>query len=131
MELARTTVEALLVGRHRKPDARVAQEIPADEVAVAAVEGIAEGALERVVQHQVEERGSSAAFFALVLSHTLQGTFGDPYYGGNANFIGWDLSKYPGVRTMVSASDQKQLEANGMKPNHKSAYDYESFTKAR
>jgi gluconate 2-dehydrogenase gamma chain len=75
--------------------------------------------------------GSSAAFFNLVLNHTHQGTFGDPYYGGNANFIGWDLIKYPGVRTMVSASDQKQLEANGMKPNHKSAYDYESFIKAQ
>lgn len=74
--------------------------------------------------------GSSAAFFNLVLNHTHQGTFGDPYYGGNANFIGWDLVKYPGVRTMVSPSDQKQLEANGLKPNHKSAYDYESFTKA-
>jgi gluconate 2-dehydrogenase gamma chain len=74
--------------------------------------------------------GSSAAFFGLVLNHTHQGTFGDPYYGGNANFIGWDLIKYPGVRTMVSPSDQKQLEANALKPNHKSAYDYESFTKA-
>src|SRR5439155_4686986 len=27
--------------------------------------------------------GSSAAFFAMVLNHTHQGTFGDPYYGGN------------------------------------------------
>ena len=33
------------------------------------------------------------AFFALVLSHTHQGTFGDPYYGGNANFVGWDLHR--------------------------------------
>ncbi len=74
--------------------------------------------------------GSSAAFFSLVLNHTHQGTFGDPYYGGNANFVGWDLIKYPGVRTMVSPSDQKQMEANALKPNHKSAYDYESFTKA-
>src|SRR6476620_8387863 len=46
--------------------------------------------------------GSSAQFFALVLGHTHQGTFGDPYYGGNANFIGWDLIGYPGVRTMVT-----------------------------
>ena len=75
--------------------------------------------------------GSSAAFFNLVLSHTHQGTFGDPYYGGNANFVGWDLIGYPGVRTMVSASEQKQLEANGMKPNRKSAYDFDAFTKAR
>jgi len=74
--------------------------------------------------------GSSAAFFALVLNHTHQGTFGDPYYGGNANFVGWDLVGYPGVRTMVSAADQQRLEKNDLKTNHKSAYDYESFTKA-
>ena len=74
--------------------------------------------------------GSSAQFFNMVLNHTHQGTFGDPYYGGNADFVGWDLIGYPGVRTMVSAADQKQLEAGGLKPNHKSAYDYEAFTKA-
>jgi gluconate 2-dehydrogenase gamma chain len=72
--------------------------------------------------------GSSTVFFAMVLSHTHQGTFGDPYYGGNANFVGWDLINYPGVRTMVSAADQKTLESKEMKPNHKSAYDYD-FTK--
>ena len=74
--------------------------------------------------------GSSAQFFALVLNHTHQGTFGDPYYGGNANFIGWDLIGYPGVRTMVSPADQKALESAQLKPNHRSAYDYDSFTKA-
>ncbi|HEX7137156.1 MAG TPA: gluconate 2-dehydrogenase subunit 3 family protein [Vicinamibacterales bacterium] len=74
--------------------------------------------------------GSSAVFFAMVLNHTHQGTFGDPYYGGNANFIGWDLVGYPGVRTMVTAADQKALEAKQLNPNHKSAYEYESFTKA-
>lgn len=74
--------------------------------------------------------GSSAAFFGLVLNHTHQGMFGDPYYGGNANFIGWDLIGYPGIRTMVTAADQQQLEKHALKPNHKSAYDYESFTKA-
>ena len=74
--------------------------------------------------------GSSAAFFALVLNHTHQGTFGDPYYGGNAGFIGWDLIGYPGIRTMVTAADQQRLEKHDLKPNHKSAYDYESFTKA-
>jgi gluconate 2-dehydrogenase gamma chain len=72
----------------------------------------------------------SSVFFALVLNHTHQGTFGDPYYGGNANFVGWDLLGYPGIRTMVSAAEQLRLEKNELKPNHKSAYDYESFTKA-
>jgi gluconate 2-dehydrogenase gamma chain len=74
--------------------------------------------------------GGSAQFFGMVLSHTRQGMFGDPYYGGNANFVGWDLIGYPGVRTMVTAADQKQSEANQLKPNHKSAYDYEAFNKA-
>jgi len=74
--------------------------------------------------------GSSAAFFAMVLNHTHQGTFGDPYYGGNKDFVGWDLIAYPGVRTMVSPTDQKALEAHQLKSNHKSAYDYGSFTKS-
>jgi gluconate 2-dehydrogenase gamma chain len=74
--------------------------------------------------------GSSAAFFNLVLSHTHQGTFGDPYYGGNKDFVGWDLIGYPGIRTMVTAADQQRLEKHDLGPNHKSAYDYETFTKA-
>jgi gluconate 2-dehydrogenase gamma chain len=74
--------------------------------------------------------GSSAQFFSMVLTHTRQGMFGDPYYGGNANFVGWDLISYPGVRTIVSAADQRALEAGGLKPNHQSAYDLDSFNKA-
>jgi gluconate 2-dehydrogenase gamma chain len=69
--------------------------------------------------------GSPAAFFNLVRTHTLQGTFGDPYYGGNANFVGWDLIDYPGVRTLVSA-DEQRLGAD-IPPNHKSAYDSGMF----
>ena len=74
--------------------------------------------------------GGSVAFFNLVLNHTRQGMFGDPYYGGNANFIGWDLIGYPGIRTMVTPADQKSLESGQMKANHKSAYDYDGFNKA-
>jgi gluconate 2-dehydrogenase gamma chain len=74
--------------------------------------------------------GSSSTFFAMLLNHTHQGTFGDPYYGGNANFVGWDLLGYPGVRTMVTAADQEKLEHNNLAPNHKSAYDYDTFTRA-
>jgi gluconate 2-dehydrogenase gamma chain len=72
--------------------------------------------------------GGSGVFFALLRSHTLQGTFGDPYYGGNANFVGWDLIGYPGIRTSVSQDDQR-LGAK-LAPNHRSAYDYDMFTKA-
>ena len=46
-------------------------------------------------------------FFALARTHTIQGTFCDPAYGGNANFVGWDLIGYPGVRLNVTAADQR------------------------
>ena len=74
--------------------------------------------------------GSSGAFFGMVRRHVLEGTFGDPYYGGNQNFVGWDLIKYPGVRTAVSPGLQTRLEAGELEPNHRSAYASDSFEKA-
>jgi gluconate 2-dehydrogenase gamma chain len=64
-------------------------------------------------------------FFALVRAHTIQGTFCDPAYGGNANFVGWDLLGYPGVRLNVTADDQR-MQASP-KPVRRSAYDYAMF----
>ncbi|MEE3203068.1 MAG: gluconate 2-dehydrogenase subunit 3 family protein [Acidobacteriota bacterium] len=74
--------------------------------------------------------GSSAAFFSMIRGHVLQGTFGDPYYGGNENFIGWDLIGYPGVRTAVTENDQQRLEAGELRPYRRSAYGWEEFDKA-
>jgi gluconate 2-dehydrogenase gamma chain len=71
---------------------------------------------------------NSTAFFDLLRNHTIQGTFCDPYYGGNANFVGWDLLGYPGVRTVVTPEQQRMGIAPA--PNHKSAYDYDMFQKA-
>jgi gluconate 2-dehydrogenase gamma chain len=70
----------------------------------------------------------SIGFFNLVRTHTIEGTFSDPYYGGNAGFVGWDLLGYPGVRTVVTPDEQRLGIVT--KPNHKSAYDYAMFTKA-
>ena len=67
-------------------------------------------------------------FFALVRTHTIQGAFCDPYYGGNANFIGWDLIGYPGLRMAVTA--QQQLMDPKLKPTHQSAYDFTMFNRA-
>ena len=64
-------------------------------------------------------------FFNLVRQHTLQGTFCDPYYGGNANFVGWDLLAYPGIRMFVSEQDEAQ-NAHPT-PVRKSAYDLPMF----
>jgi len=65
-------------------------------------------------------------FFALVRTHTIQGTFSDPAYGGNANFVGWDLVGYPGVRLNVTAADQRM--ASPPRPIRRSAYDYAMFS---
>jgi len=69
----------------------------------------------------------SGQFFNLVRTHTIQGTFSDPFYGGNENFIGWDLIGYPGARVVVSAN----LQRMDIKPesSRKSAYDYGMFNK--
>jgi gluconate 2-dehydrogenase gamma chain len=72
---------------------------------------------------------NSSSFFDLVRTHTIQGTFCDPYYGGNANFVGWDLIGYPGTRISVSADEQRMGVT--LTPNHKSAYDYAMFSKKR
>lgn len=71
--------------------------------------------------------GSSGQFFNLVRTHTIQGTFSDPFYGGNANFIGWDLIGYPGARVVVT-SDLQRMDVKPP-PSRKSAYDYGMFTK--
>jgi gluconate 2-dehydrogenase gamma chain len=64
-------------------------------------------------------------FFALVRAHTIQGTFCDPAYGGNANFVGWDLIGYPGIRLNVTGADQRM--AAPARPIRRSAYDYAMF----
>ena len=72
--------------------------------------------------------GSSAQFFGLVRGHVMQGTFGDPHYGGNEGFVGWDLVGYPGVRTVVTPAEQKLLSP----PTRvrRSAYESPMFNKA-
>ena len=67
----------------------------------------------------------SAAFFELVLGHTLEGTFGDPHYGGNRDFIGWELLAYPGLRLAVTAEQQRMNAV--LEPSLSSAYDHAQF----
>jgi gluconate 2-dehydrogenase gamma chain len=46
-------------------------------------------------------------FFNRARRLTLEGMFGDPYYGGNKNFAGWDLIRYPGPRLATGPEDQR------------------------
>lgn len=70
---------------------------------------------------------SGGGFFNTVRDHTIDGTFCDPYYGGNQNFVGWDMIRYPGIR--LSASETDVAEGAALAPNHQSAYDHDTYTK--
>ena len=63
---------------------------------------------------------NARAFFNRARRLAMEGMFGDPYYGGNKNFAGWDLIRYPGPRLATSADDQKMGVA--IQPVHASAY---------
>lgn len=53
----------------------------------------------------------------------LEGMFSDPYYGGNANYAGWDLIGYPGA---VLGSTAEMQQMGGRLPMlHTSAYGAE------
>ncbi len=71
------------------------------------------------------DTGSAAGFpnaravFARIRRLTLEGMFSDPYYGGNKNFRGWDLIRYPGPRVAVAPDDQKMKVE--IKPYRRSA----------
>jgi len=67
----------------------------------------------------------AATFFNLVRAHTIQGTFCDPYYGGNRDFVGWDLIGYPGIRTAVGEGEQRM---KAPAPVRRSAYEDAMFT---
>ncbi len=63
--------------------------------------------------------GASPDFFPLLLEHVREGMFGDPMYGGNANFAGWDLIGYPGIKLLWTEEEQKI--GTSIKPAHVSA----------
>jgi hypothetical protein len=46
-------------------------------------------------------------FFELVRRHVLEGMFGDPRWGGNADGAGWELLGYPGPRLEWGAEAQQ------------------------
>ncbi|MBH98045.1 MAG: hypothetical protein CMM56_06280 [Rhodospirillaceae bacterium] len=64
--------------------------------------------LENIEQNRVSGFDpDSATFFNLMLRHTIEGTFSDPAYGGNQDFIGWEMIGYPGLRLGVTVEQQQ------------------------
>ena len=70
---------------------------------------------------------NGSGFFNMLRSHTIDGTFCDPYYGGNQEFVGWDMLRYPGIR--LGASEVDVSAGASLPPNHQSAYDHSTYTK--
>ena len=46
-------------------------------------------------------------FFNTARTYTMQGTFGDPHYGGNIDGRGWDIIRYPGPRPATTPDMQR------------------------
>ena len=70
---------------------------------------------------------NGSGFFNMLRSHTIDGTFCDPYYGGNQEFVGWGMLRYPGIR--LGASEADVSAGASLPPNHQSAYDHSTYTK--
>lgn len=84
--------------------------------------------IEAMTQNAIPEFAAlNGGFFNMVRTHTIDGTFSDPYYGGNRDFIGWDLLGYPGVRVLSTPEEVSQGSA--LAPSHQSAYDMPTHTK--
>lgn len=79
-----------------------------------------DAALTAMEANQAEGFANSRAFFERVRRLTLEGMMSDPHYGGNTNYAGWDLIRYPGPRLAVGENEQKIKDA--IKPLRASAY---------
>src|SRR5262245_61100667 len=54
---------------------------------------------------------SAQAFFNTVRTHTIEGMFADPVYGGNKDFAGWRLVGFPGAHPAFSPADMQSKDA--------------------
>lgn len=54
---------------------------------------------------------TAQAFFRTLRTHTMEGMFGDPVYGGNRDFAGWRLIGFPGAQMQYTEADLKSDKA--------------------
>lgn len=50
-------------------------------------------------------------FFNTVRTHTIEGMFADPIYGGNKDFAGWRLVGFPGAQAIFTPADMQSKQA--------------------
>ncbi len=50
-------------------------------------------------------------FFSALRTHTMEGMFADPVYGGNQDFAGWRLVGFPGAQAIFTRVDMQSKQA--------------------
>src|ERR1700674_2317930 len=50
-------------------------------------------------------------FFSILRTHTMEGMFADPLYGGNKDFAGWRLVGFPGAQAIFTPTDLQNKQA--------------------
>lgn len=56
------------------------------------------------------------AFFETLRTHTMEGLFADPVYGGNKDFAGWTLVGFPGVQLIYTPNELESRQAFARAP---------------
>lgn len=84
---------------HHKPFTQL-NDAQKDEVVAAMVDGKASGFT----------WPTSQAFFNTVRTHTMEGMFADPVYGGNKDFAGWRLVGFPGAQPIFQQVDMQSSQ---------------------
>jgi gluconate 2-dehydrogenase gamma chain len=59
---------------------------------------------------------TAPAFFNTLRTHTMEGMFADPIYGGNKDFAGWRLVGFPGAQPQFTEDDMKSTKAFTREP---------------
>ena len=54
---------------------------------------------------------TAQAFFSTLRTHTMEGMFADPVYGGNKDFAGWRLVGFPGAQAIFTPADMQNTKA--------------------
>jgi gluconate 2-dehydrogenase gamma chain len=85
---------------HNGPFQRLSAE-QQDEVIAALEEGKATGFAWPTAQD----------FFNTIRTHTMEGMFADPLYGGNKDFAGWRLVGFPGAQAIFTPIDLQSKQA--------------------
>ena len=59
---------------------------------------------------------TAQAFFETLRTHTMEGLFADPVYGGNRDFAGWRLVGFPGAQPIFTRTDMQSKQAFARAP---------------